>query len=234
MSGAIYLIINKQNGHKYIGKTTDSIDSAWKEHIILSNRMDKDPLHLALRKYKPHMFLLKPIEDVDDNLNERYNYWLDRYNPEYNSNSFIDENTEVKTIEVKKEIVSTPKKKSKRPEKTKGYTIQGMNLATGEIRTWESAREAARDITGDAKKNSNILRCARNGYKYYDHVWKIIEDFRFRKVKAVNRKTWQEFHFDNIADVFKKTGVKRDPRLKKVLESNGRLTWKGYMWFYTE
>jgi hypothetical protein len=229
MSGTIYLIINKNNGHKYIGKTTDSMDSAWKEHIILSNRMNQDPIHLALRKYKPHMFLLKLIEETDDNLDDRYNYWIERYNPEYNSEQIEEIEEEVEEI---KEVI-IPKKKSKRPEKTKGFTIQGMNLETGEIRTWESAREAARDITGDAKKNSNILRCARNGYKYYDHVWRIIEDFRFKKVKAVNRKTWQEFHFDNIADVFKKTGVKRDPRLKKVLESNGRLTWKGYMWFYT-
>lgn len=41
--------------------------------------------------------------------------------------------------------------------KHSGLRIQGRNLDTGEIRVWESIRDAAEEVTGDRRKNSNIL-----------------------------------------------------------------------------
>ncbi len=75
--GTIYLIINKVNGYKYIGKTTQTVNNQWKQHIDESRRMSPYPLHRAMRKYGTHQFLLREIEECDVNkLDEREQYLL--------------------------------------------------------------------------------------------------------------------------------------------------------------
>ena len=51
--GYIYLITNLLNNKKYIGKTTQSIEERWQEHIYDSKRKkcETRPLYRAIRKY---------------------------------------------------------------------------------------------------------------------------------------------------------------------------------------
>lgn len=81
--GYIYLITNLLNNKKYIGKTTQSIEKRWQEHIYDSKRKKCEirPLYRAIRKYGVENFSIKEIEKCDvDILSEREQYWIQYYN----------------------------------------------------------------------------------------------------------------------------------------------------------
>lgn len=79
--GIIYLIINKQNGHKYVGQTTQGMNKRWQQHIQEALRMSDKPLHRAMRKYGNHNFMIKEIDECSEELlNEREQYWIEQHN----------------------------------------------------------------------------------------------------------------------------------------------------------
>lgn len=81
--GYIYLITNKINNKKYVGKTTQSIEKRWEEHISDSKkeRCEIRPLYRAIRKYGIENFIIKEIEKGSaDILSEREQYWIQYYN----------------------------------------------------------------------------------------------------------------------------------------------------------
>lgn len=90
--GYIYKIINKQNGHSYVGQTRISIDSRWKRHCLVSRYPNNEEynfaLHRAIRKYGESNFLIIQIEECpNEQLDEREIYWIsyyDTYNHGYN------------------------------------------------------------------------------------------------------------------------------------------------------
>lgn len=53
MFGYIYKITNKVNGKAYVGKTTDTVQVRWEEHLKDSKRKRcaNRPLYRAIRKY---------------------------------------------------------------------------------------------------------------------------------------------------------------------------------------
>lgn len=84
--GFIYRITNKLNNKIYIGKTVNSIQHRWDQHIsaAFANK-DKDEynflLHKAIRKYGISAFEVEAIEEVkNENLSERESYWIAFYN----------------------------------------------------------------------------------------------------------------------------------------------------------
>lgn len=87
--GRIYLIINKENGHKYIGQTTHLVNKRWAEHISEARRMSQTPLHRAIRKYGTHMFMIREICECNvDELNEKEQYYIKQYNTFESSNGY--------------------------------------------------------------------------------------------------------------------------------------------------
>ena len=87
MKGYIYLIENKINNKKYIGKTYNSIESRWKEHIRDARKHLNRPLYQAINKYGVENFSISLIEYVE-NLEEREKYWInhfDSYKKGYNA-----------------------------------------------------------------------------------------------------------------------------------------------------
>lgn len=79
--GIVYLIINKENGHKYVGQTTQSLNKRWQQHIQEANRMSSKPLHRAFRKYGIDKFTMRVIDECDEKLlNEKEQYWIEQYN----------------------------------------------------------------------------------------------------------------------------------------------------------
>lgn len=88
----IYVITNQINGKQYIGKTNDSIEKRWKEHIHDSKRrnlIEKRPLYSAMNKYGIENFTVEQIEECPyETANEREQYWikkLDTYSNGYNA-----------------------------------------------------------------------------------------------------------------------------------------------------
>jgi len=117
--GIIYLIINKQNGHKYVGQTTQGMNKRWQQHIQEAMRMSDKPLHRAMRKYGNHNFTIKEIDECDANsLNEKEQYWIKHYNTfesaeGYNAtsggdNSTLSEETKQKISKKASQRIFTP------------------------------------------------------------------------------------------------------------------------------
>lgn len=87
----IYVITNDINNKQYVGKTHDSVEKRFKEHISDSkrNRCEKRPLYKAMNKYGIEHFYIKELEYCSaSEASEREMYWiekLDTYHSGYNA-----------------------------------------------------------------------------------------------------------------------------------------------------
>ena len=81
MKGYVYLIENKVNNKKYVGKTYLSVEERWKQHCkdAVRTRMEHRPLYEAIRKYGIDNFTISELEYCD-NCEEREKYWIAHYN----------------------------------------------------------------------------------------------------------------------------------------------------------
>ena len=81
MVGEVYLIENKINNHKYIGKTTQGYLNRFQQHVRETEYGDSSALHNAIRKWGEDNFKVELIETCDLNqLDEREIYWISFYN----------------------------------------------------------------------------------------------------------------------------------------------------------
>lgn len=79
----IYCITNTINGKKYIGKTSNSVEKRFNEHLHDCHRrkMEKRPLYSVINKYGKEHFIVETIEKCPKEIvNEREIYWIDFYN----------------------------------------------------------------------------------------------------------------------------------------------------------
>lgn len=245
--GIIYLILNKQTEHKYIGSTLLPMNKEWVQHIDRSKRMSYEPIHRAFRQYGTHNFLIRELEDCDEkDLEFKLREWKIKYNPEYNPILNIEEEEEEEIIPeykppTKREYRSSPhlqpwNENTRGNGKHFGLKIRGKNLVTGICTDYESARVAAQEVTGNPKNNSNILLAARTGRKAYGHKWQLLEDRPKKKaVFGVNKKTEQiQDRFESMAAALRAYESEDKPGLIKSLKNPGRYSWKGQWWFYTK
>ena len=237
--GIIYIIINRNNGYKYIGQSLLSQNKVWQHHIQSAIRMSQEPLHKAMRKDGNHNFMIKELDDCHESeLNAREQYWIDQYKPEYNGDiEVIEKEDIIEVIEPIKEINKNwgfYSAENRGNGKSSGIKLQGLNIETGETINYDSARDAAEDITGDRRNNTNILTAAKKGRTAYGYRWKMLEHkTKKKKIKAVHRITWDEYYFESISQAIKQICPNNSPsNLYRALKSNGRYTYKGYMWFY--
>ena len=79
----IYKIINNVNNKVYIGKTSSSIESRWKEHKedAFCKSKGHRPLYSAIRKYGLEHFSIEEVEECpnDEIACEREIYWIEFY-----------------------------------------------------------------------------------------------------------------------------------------------------------
>lgn len=247
--GIIYLILNKQNNHKYIGNTTLAMNKEWVHHIERSKRMSSEPLHRAFREFGIHNFMIKELDECDETeFESKTNHWIDKYQPEYNPKRIIQIEEEEEEEQQQPIIIPQPNpnrsyshlipfnKDTRSDGKHSGLRIRGKNLQTGQVSVWNSAREAAIEITGDPRKNSNILRAAREGFACYGHKWLITEPDKKKKkaIFGVNKETMMvELRYDTIASCIRELSMTRNNSgLYKSLKNPGRFSWRGHYWFY--
>ena len=244
--GIIYLILNKQNGHKYIGNTTLGMNKEWVYHIERSKRMSSEPLHKAFRQFGTHNFMIKEIDECDETeFENKTTYWTEQYTPEYNDIKVMVTETVVETIietviETKERVYShlIPLNEHTRGNgKHSGIKIRGKNLETGIYTDYSSARDAAVQITGNPINNANILLAARKGRTAYGYKWQLLEDKQKKKaVFGVNKRTEQiEVRYESIAEAVRALGgPAKGTGIIKSLRNPGRFSWKGYLWFYVK
>ena len=85
MKGYIYLIENKINQKKYIGKTYLTIEQRWKQHCIDAKKEQcrNRPLYSAMNKYGIENFTIQKIEYCE-NCEEQEKFWIDYYDTYHN------------------------------------------------------------------------------------------------------------------------------------------------------
>lgn len=81
--GFIYKVTNNINGKVYIGKTVETAEIRFEEHLreAYSQKQWNRPFHLALTKYGKENFSLEVLEEVPfEKLNEKEIYYIKKYN----------------------------------------------------------------------------------------------------------------------------------------------------------
>jgi len=251
--GIIYVIINKTNGHKYVGQSTLPMNKVWQQHIQDANRMSSKPLHKAFRQYGIDKFMIKEIDECELSiLGEKELYWTKQYKS-YGDGGYNEEPVEdiieevIEVTEIIKEPPKSHKDTNKKPwsiiapehrstGKHAGLRIQGRNLDTGEIRVWESVGDAAEEVTGNRRKNSNILVSARRCGNCYGYKWKILDENKTKKksVFGIHKRTESMGpRFESIAEAKRVMGLDgQGTSIRKSLQNPGRFSWKGYYWYY--
>jgi group I intron endonuclease len=244
--GIIYLIINKENGQKYVGQTMKSMNKQWQEHISEANKMSSLPLHRAFRKYGVNKFLIKQIDECDESLlNEKERYWIEQYNTYEDSGGYNtinrpviqEKKEEVVVIEKKKRIIDKPwgfmLEENRGNGKHSSIRVMGINVETGEERIWNSFTAAALEVAGNKEANANIHMAASNGTKAYGYRWKRL-DTKTNKtpIKGVHKKTWDEIHFESINEAGRYFGTNNVSGIRNSLLNPHKYTYKKYYWFY--
>ena len=244
--GTIYLIINKVNGHKYVGQTTQTVNNRWKQHIDESKRMSQYPLHRAMRKHGNHNFMIREIEECDvSKLDEREQYFIKEYNTfesaeGYNTNNTIEETEHKDNTPIIEEPLPNNKEWGFHLEENRGNgkhfraQLMSVNIETGEERIWESASEAAIELTNNRKKCGNIIRAADNGYKAYGYLWKRLEPSkRHTRVYGIHKINWLRTPtYKSISEAVRIHGGDRsDSGLRKSLNNPRKYSWKGFYWY---
>lgn len=77
----IYVITNDVNGKQYVGKTNNSIEKRFQEHVLDSKRerCEKRPLYSAMNKYGVEHFHIEILEEcsAEESANREI-YWIDK------------------------------------------------------------------------------------------------------------------------------------------------------------
>jgi hypothetical protein len=243
--GIIYLIINKENGFKFVDCTLQPMNKEWQSHIQLANKMSSEPLHRAFRQYGLHRFGIQEIDECDEReFEEKRKYWIDHYNcynQGYNYRVFEededDEDDEIIVPVVIRESKgwTTFTEQNRGTGRHSGLKVQGKHVETGEIKIWDSAALAAMEVTGNARKNSNILTCARNCYRCYGYKWSLLEEKDKKKsIFGIHKKTERLGpRFESVAQGLRELrGSGRGMGLIKSLKNPGRYSYRGFYWYY--
>ena len=263
--GIIYLIINKVNGHKYVGQTTQGMNKRWAQHIQEANRMSPYPLHKAMRKHGNHNFMIREICECKENeLNDKEQYYIKEYNTfnsaeGYNATSggeggLLSDETKQKISDKKKDMIYTDEHcnsisnslkdkldnndkwgfhlaENRGDGKHMSNKVLSVNVETGEEIEWESISEAAIELTGDRRKNGNIVRAMNKGYKAYGHLWKRLEPSKqCVKVYGINKITWQRTQtFNSIKEAGRIYGS--ETGIARSIKNPRKRSYKGYYWY---
>lgn len=240
--GTIYLIINKVNGHKYVGQTTQGMNKRWAQHIQEAMRMSAYPLHRAMREHGNHNFMIKEICECNTELlDEREQHYIKEYNTFNSSEGYNATSTKP---DIKKDTCDNIKNKLDNNDKWGFHLaknrgngkhlatkVLSVNVETGEEIEWDSISAAAIELTGDRRKSGNIVRAMNKGYKTMGHLWKRLEQSKqCIKVYGVHKQTWLETPvYNSIREAGKIYGSVSGVR--KSLKNPRRNSYRGYYWF---
>lgn len=195
----IYKITNDINGKIYVGKTYQSIDKRFKEHIKDSKRQrcKNRPLYRAINKYGVEHFHIDKIEETNFP-EEREQYWIQYFNsyhkgynatlggdgkPYVDYNLVVNTYKQVNTIKETSKITNISEDTVSKIIKLYGFQFDDkgrIKIAKCDkngniICIYQSIHDAAKDLS---KPNSNIKtivsyisRSCKKGNIAYGYKW---------------------------------------------------------------
>ena len=228
----IYIILNRQTSHKYIGYDTLPLNKVWSN--ILKNYGNKnDALSNAIRYYSEEAFTIRILEEVQDRvLVDRVQYWVNKYNPEYNV-SVVEHVT--RKLDNKGSYKAGQKRwgyqRKKKPKKHDKNVIKCRCLKSGKLRTFHGWVAAAEFANGTA---SCIRRSIYRDGTAYGYKWWIYKQAPSKKqVYGVHKNGHVTETFESISAAMRSFG--EEDRGKGICTSiKWGSRWKGYLWYYSE
>ena len=188
----VYKVTNNINNKIYVGITNQGYKTRFYKHCSDSIRGSNFPLHLALRKYGIDNFTTEVIETCDtiELLKEREIHWIKTLQSQskeigYNVTSGGDGAYGIKVSDVtrnkmslaaKGRVISDITKNNMRKACTKSKKVSMFTLDGTLVRTFNSTKEADREL---GYTNTNISRCARGlTAAYRGYIWKYDTDYK--------------------------------------------------------
>lgn len=226
----IYIIRHNQTGCKYLGFDKRPLNKVWRE--ISENYTEwNGSLWNTMKRAGINQFKISIVEEVADHkLEARMEYWMNRYNPEYNKDVIAHEDRAKK-----------PNKKTRRrwgyqrvhkPKgKPRSNVIKCRSLETGKLKTLHGWKACAEFCDGDL---ANIKRAIRTGGSAYGYKWWIYKKVENkRSVYGVGKEGQVTKVFASISDAMRAFG--EDDRGKGICTSiKWGSRWKGYLWYYSD
>lgn len=229
---SIYIIENKDNGKRYVGKTTlsDPYDR-WRQHKYNAKSKWNDMvIGRAINKYGVDNFTFYVIETCDDNdVDERETYWIKKFNTYYDGyNSTLGGEGVKRDIELAYHPDTKP---------VSCYTLEGEW-----IKDYKSRGVAAREM--GLKNSQNIVACIKGvtfqagGYRW---SWKDEELVECKKRENIrgkiygidkdgNRKEWNS-QADCAEEIEGNRKKNANVRLSIVSPNNNKTHCKGWYLF---
>ena len=177
----IYQITNTVNGKIYIGKTVQTIERRFKEHIWVSHRetatQSNTYLHNAIRKYGKEAFIVTELESgfgSEEALNEAEIRYISDLSPQYNMTKGGDGGPSPTSEEHKKRI-SDSLKGRKRSEETKRKISDAHK---GKKLSEEHKRKMSESMKGKPKSEDHIRKMSesRKGRKLSEETKRKISE----------------------------------------------------------
>lgn len=226
----IYIVVNRVNGHKYLGFDERPLNKVWRE-MIEKCETENSSLYNTMRHVGTDRFSIKIVEEVDNRkLDDRLEYWMNRYSPEYNEGALPEITTRGTYKRNGRKYGIMRKKKPKAKRETN--TIKCRNVETGKLKTLHGWKAACEYVGGE---RSNIKRAIARGSIAYGHYWwyyKKVGDIK-KRVYGVNKDGHYTRVYDSISDAMRDFGG--DDRGKGICTSiKWNRRWRGYLWFYEE
>jgi len=229
----IYLILNRQNGHKYLGSDTRSLNKVWKE-IRSKYESWNEPLYNTMKYYGVEAFTIRIVEEVHErDLDKRLRYWAERYQPEYNKSVIPHESRVVdnKGSYKRGERKWGYQRKHKKNKKENKNVIKCRNVKTGKLKTLHGWDAAAKFCGGYV---ANIKRAIKNNGTAYGYKWWVYKKVEIkRSVYGVHKDGSVTQIFDTISAAMRAFG--EEDRGKGICTSiKWGSRWKGYLWYYCD
>lgn len=219
----IYMIINKINGYKYVGKSKNITVRLWQHKSLLKNNQHKyktgelSLLQKAWNKYGEDAFEFKVIEFCDvDKLNEREQYWIEfykcnhaKYRQGYNTTDGGEGAYSNRNVKGRIQINNGQVQKMIYPEEFDFYEKQGF------------VKGILPKTIEKVNKNRHVL----SGEEHWSYGRKISDDHKKRISEAnkgkpswLNGKHWDDEHKEMLR--IKSTGKRLSEESKrKITES---------------
>ena len=226
----IYIVVNRVNGHKYLGYDSRPLNKVWREMLEKADH-ENTSLYNTMKHVGTDRFSIKIVEEViERKVEERMEYWFNRYNPEYNTiqKEYIPRGKYKRNSRRVTGIMRKKKPKAKR-ETT---TIKCRNVETGKLKTLHGWKAACDYVNGE---RSNIKRAIARGSVAYGHKWWIYKkagDIR-KPVYGISKEGHYTEVYESISAAMRAFG--EDDKGKGICTSIkwGR-RWRGYLWYYAQ
>ena len=178
MKGYIYLIENKINDKKYVGKTYLSIEERWKQHCRDAFRacMEHRPLYAAIQKYGVENFTVSELEYCE-NCEEREKYWIAHYNSyhegynatlggdgkayfEHSDQEVIDKYNELKSVIAVANFFNCDTDTVSTRLKNNGIVVPLSGNIYGENKTWKAKKVLQFTLQGELVQGFDSMKQA--------------------------------------------------------------------------